>query len=270
MSASPVASLVRAWVDLYTRGLPETARAARRDEVDDDLWCQHEEATAIRRSTTSLNAEILIRLLFGMPADVSWRIASGQGGPELERHPSAGARVLGILAIVGVVGWGAAIGGYVAWGADAWLTAGLLMYITQLVGGLAFAGATIGLAFRFQERLSAFGVLTGVLGGVAALFGVAGAYQLFLFLPIGTAVLAWDLGRARVLSRPLAVAHSVGGLLTIPLLVGFVAGLDTTLLGVGYLSLMLPYLGSWLGIGVWLIRGVPADREPDEAHHRPP
>jgi hypothetical protein len=270
MNASPVATLVRAWVDLYTRGLPEPARAARRDEVDDDLWCQHEEATAIGRSTSSVNAEMFIRLLFGMPADVSWRVSrGGEGGPELEREPSTGARILGLLAILGVVGWGIALVGYIAWGGEqAWLTAGLLMYITQLVGGLGFAGAALGLALS-QDRLSVVGAMAGVLGGLAALFGAMGAFQLSLFLPIGTAVMAWDLGRARVLSRRLAIAHSVSGLLTIPLLVAVVAGGDAALIGVGFLALMIPYLLSWFGIGLWLIRGVPPARETDPAPHRP-
>ena len=101
-----------------------------------------------------------------------------------------------------------------------------------------------------------------------ALFGAMGAYQLSLFLPIGTAVMAWDLGRARVLSRPLAVAHSVSGLLTVPLLVASLADGDAMLISVGFLALMIPYLGSWLGIGVWLIRGVPVAHKTDAAPHR--
>jgi len=269
MNASPVATLVRAWVDLYTRGLPEAARAGRRDEVDDDLWCQHEEALAIGRSTRSVNAEMFVRLLFGMPADVGWRMSSGrEDGPALEREPSTGARLLGTLAILGAVGWGIALVGYIAWGENAWLTQGLLIYAAQLFGGLAFAGAAIGLALRFQERLGVVGAIAGVLGGLAALFGAMGAYELSLFLPIGTAVMAWDLGRAHVFSRPLAVAHSVSGLLTIPLLVASLANGDSMLIGVGFLALMIPYLGSWLGIGVSLIRGVPAARETDVAPHR--
>jgi hypothetical protein len=270
MSASPVAMLVRAWVDLYTRGLPHAARVTRRDEVDDDLWCQHEEAIADGRSDLSVNAEMFVRLLFGMPADVGWRMSNGRdGAPELEREPSTGARLLGILAILGVVGWGIAIVGYIAWGEDAWLTQGLLMYITQLVGGLGFAGAAIGLALRLQDRISVVGAMAGALGGLAALFGAMGAYQLTLFLPLGTAVMAWDLGRARVLSRPVAIAHSVSGILTLPLLVGLVAGWNATIIGVGFLALMIPYLLSWLGIGVWLIRGVPVSHEADPAPHRP-
>ena len=54
MNGSPVAGLVHAWVDLYTRGLPADARAARRDEIADDLWCEHAEAEASGRSSRSL------------------------------------------------------------------------------------------------------------------------------------------------------------------------------------------------------------------------
>jgi hypothetical protein len=137
------------------------------------------------------------------------------------------------------------------------------------VGSLALAVATFGLVLRFEGRLSAVGALAGSSAGVAVLVGAMGAYQLTLFLPIGTAVLAWDLGRARVLPAPLAIAHSASGLLTIPLLAVIVAGGETTLIDTGYFALMVGYLASWLGIGVWLIRGVPADSKADEAPHRP-
>lgn len=271
MNALPVATLVRAWVDLYTRGLPEAARTGRRDEVDDDLWCQREEAVAIDRSAASVNGEMFVRLLFGMPADIGWRMSSGRDdGPELERVPSTGARLLGILAILGVVGWGVALFGYLAWGGEgAWATAGALMYIAQVGGGLAFAGVAIGLALRFQDELSVVGAIAGAIGGLMALFGAMGAYQLTLLLPVGSGVMAWDLGRVRVLPRSLAIAHSVSGLLTVPLLIGLVAGWNTGLMSVGFLALIIPYLGSWLGIGVWLIRGVPVARQTDAAPHRP-
>ena len=75
MSEPPIAVLIRRWVDLYTRGLSTEARAARRDEIADDLWCHHEEALAIGRSMRSLDGELLARLVFGIPADVAWRIA---------------------------------------------------------------------------------------------------------------------------------------------------------------------------------------------------
>ena len=74
MNGSPVAALVRGWVSLYIRGLPADARTARRDEIDDDLWCEHAEAAGLGRSARSLDADLFLRLLFGMPADVSWRL----------------------------------------------------------------------------------------------------------------------------------------------------------------------------------------------------
>ena len=267
MNASPIAALVRAWVDLYTRGLSEPARAARRDEVDDDLWCQHEEAAAIGRRTASVNAEMFIRLLFGMPADVSWRMSKGaEGGPVLHREPSTGDRMLGAMAVLGAVGWGIALTGYVVWGGEgAWRTAGALMFITQLVGALGIAGAAIGIALS-HDRL--VGGMAGALGGVAGLFATMGAYLLYLLVPLCTGVMAWDLGRARVLSRPLAITHSVSGILTLPLLIALVAGVDVGLIGLEFLALMVPYLVSWVGIGVWLIRGVPASHDTNAHPYR--
>ena len=50
MSGSRVAGLVHGWVSLYTRGLTADARAARRDEIDDDLWCEHADAAAAGRA----------------------------------------------------------------------------------------------------------------------------------------------------------------------------------------------------------------------------
>ncbi len=67
MNGSPIAAIVRGWASLYTRGLPGDARAARRDDIDDDLWCEHAEAAAAGRSARSLDAELFMRLLYGMP-----------------------------------------------------------------------------------------------------------------------------------------------------------------------------------------------------------
>ena len=76
MNPSPIASLVRAWVNAYTHGLPDEARAVRRDEVEDDLWCQHEEAMTAGRAPGGLAIEMLLRLVAGMPADVRSRVTS--------------------------------------------------------------------------------------------------------------------------------------------------------------------------------------------------
>ena len=102
MNGSPVATLVRGWVDLYTRGLPADLRDARRDEVADDLWCEQDEAAAAGRSARSLDADLFRRLLFGLPADVSWRLAYRRAptAASLAKSSSMSTRTLGTLAIV--------------------------------------------------------------------------------------------------------------------------------------------------------------------------
>jgi hypothetical protein len=75
MIAGRSPALVRRWVDLYTRGLPLEVRGRRREEIEADLWSQFEEATLVGRSERSTGGEVLVRLVAGMPADVSWRFA---------------------------------------------------------------------------------------------------------------------------------------------------------------------------------------------------
>jgi hypothetical protein len=78
-------------------------------------------------------------------------------------------------------------------------------------------------------------------------------------LPVGSAMLMWDLARIGVLSRRIAIAQLVVAMLAIGL------GLLGVLLGPGQTSLppiaigvgLYAYLLSWVAIGVSLIRGVP-------------
>ena len=75
MSHRPVriaAAVVRGWTQLYTSGLPASARDARRDEIDSDLW-ESVHDPAGDRDTLALH--IWARLLGGMFDDVRWRAA---------------------------------------------------------------------------------------------------------------------------------------------------------------------------------------------------
>ena len=64
-----VAAIVRAWTAVYTWGLPEAERRARRDEIESDLWeCRHGDAA--NRSTV---LTVLARLILGVPDDLGWR-----------------------------------------------------------------------------------------------------------------------------------------------------------------------------------------------------
>ena len=261
MNAVRIDSLIRHWVDLYTRGTPPSVRSARRDEVDDDLWCHHQEAAEVGRSAGALATEMLLRLLFGMPADLSWRLAYGSKAeaPRLDRSPSMSARVLGTLAILAGVGWTAAVILMLIYGESAWTgPMGYLMMVLTLGAGLAFAAMAFGHIWLFQEQFRAPGFMGGAtagLGGIAAAFDGAWA---ILLLPIGSAALAWDLARIGVLSLRMAILHALTAVaLFVPLVGAFagspVAGFDT-------LALAIPYPLSWIAIGASVWRGVPSPR----------
>jgi hypothetical protein len=65
---------VRGWTSFYTWGLPAAERAARREEIDSDLWESiHDGDTARGR----LALHIIARLAIGIPDDLGWRSAHG-------------------------------------------------------------------------------------------------------------------------------------------------------------------------------------------------
>jgi hypothetical protein len=67
----------RAWTALYTRGLPSDVRGERRDEIDCDLWEHQRLADFERETVTDTAAAILLRLIMGVPADMTWRLETG-------------------------------------------------------------------------------------------------------------------------------------------------------------------------------------------------
>ena len=73
----------RRWVSLYTRGVPATERQRRRDEIESDLFEHAHEARHAGVGAARFSAEILARVLVGVPADLSWRRATRQPHPRL-------------------------------------------------------------------------------------------------------------------------------------------------------------------------------------------
>jgi len=62
-----IARLTRVWTRLYTAGMARDVRDRRRAEIESDIW----EST---RQLDRLSAgHILVRVLMGIPDDVSWR-----------------------------------------------------------------------------------------------------------------------------------------------------------------------------------------------------
>jgi hypothetical protein len=264
MNASPVAPLVRGWVDLYTRGMPASVRAARRDEVEDDLWCQHDEAAALGRSPRSLGAEMLLRLLLGMPADISWRMThrSDAAASGLERSSSMSTRVIGALAILAGASW-ATVAILVLGSGPAVLLGPNepILSVIGLVGAAAFAGATVGIAWRYQDQLTALSALSGVLAGLGALFTALGGYAANLLLPIGSTVLAWGLARTGIVSRVLAIIHAASALAILASLIGSIVDYRSTVSSGLLVAIAIPYMLTWVAIGVSLLRGAPRASE---------
>ena len=101
---SSAAWICRHWVSLYTRNLPVVERQRRREELDSDLFEHALEARTAGAGPARLNAEILARVLVGVPADLSWRRATQQpqtrldlGGTSMSLSKSNANRLLNIL-----------------------------------------------------------------------------------------------------------------------------------------------------------------------------
>jgi hypothetical protein len=94
-SIASTATLV--WVRLYTQGLPETAKSARRAEIESDLYEQS-------RSDDASSLEILRAAVQGIPDDFIWR--AGQIGSQT--------LLLQNLALAAIAGFASGLGVYCA------------------------------------------------------------------------------------------------------------------------------------------------------------
>ena len=99
--------LCRAWVRLYTRKLPDAEAQRRREEIESDLFEHAVDAQLAAVGTQRLNAEILARVLVGVPADLSWRRATRQphtrlalGGIAMSPSKSTQRRLLNSLGVL--------------------------------------------------------------------------------------------------------------------------------------------------------------------------
>lgn len=83
LALAAAAGLVRWWVRAYTAGLPPAVRAARRAELESDLWEQQAAARLAGHSSVATGAHLGARWLLGVGADLAWRQANASA------HPSA-------------------------------------------------------------------------------------------------------------------------------------------------------------------------------------
>jgi hypothetical protein len=257
---------VRRWVELYTRGLPADVRERRREEIDGDLWSQLEEARLIGRSDRSLNGEILVRLLAGLPSDVSWRLAHGRAGPTPATSEPALVPVSHVPAWLAILG-GLSLGLYSALLLvialatpgfqieDAYrdLIPGLFVILLGAGGIFGTAFATAGLVVQFQERMHPVVAVAGSVGAMIGLFGAFGGAIVWLVW-LASAFVVWNLAIAGVVGRRLAAAHvASAGIL--------MATVALALIDARFIVLIIfifPYAMTLVAIGASIRRGVPA------------
>ena len=260
MKVETSATLVRRWVALYTRGLPAEVRLDRRDEIADDIWSQLSDRSDGGNKEASVAGEILVRMVVGMPADIGWRMAQRRAAPArvVTRSPIMNARFAAAFAIAGGVGWlvwpiPQAIYGDAGWSGSL----GWVLFLTVVGGTWALAFAVLGLVFgqidRIREAAAAIGSVGALLGGVS----VFGAYGLIVALPIGSAVVMWEMARIGALGVWLTRAHIVAAMAVLIWVAVFFANRELVTTNVGLnvtlAVLILPYAVSWIAIGWALI-----------------
>ena len=263
MNAERSAALVRRWVALYTLGLPSEARRDRRDEIEDDLWCQTHEATTSGRTDRSLADEIVARFVLGIPADMSWRVEQGLFGrarPRPERSDAMNARTPATLALVGGASWLI----FLAFALPLGILEGkyqgdpLPLLALFLGGTAAMVFATIGFVAAAQDMISIRIASLAVIGAMVVMVAVFGFPGIFFGPPLGSALLVWQLGRLGALPAWPSRAHFAAASIIV---VGAAIGKASPLGQPGVVLILVAialYAFTWMAIGWSLLRSRPA------------
>jgi hypothetical protein len=263
MNAGFASRLVRGWVSVYTRGLPPEVRLDRRDEIDSDLWSQHEEAGSTGRWQASLTVEILARLVLGIAADVAWRLEQGRiADRSVERSTDVGTRIVALLAIIGGLCMSVAAIPFVAamlthpslhpWdvtydGSASGLGLASLVVLSLALGGIGFV-----LAYRYDSPMGMVAEV-GAVGGILAVFG---GYVGIFVLPLASALVVLSLARIHAVRLSIALIHAAAAaafVLPLALMI------NNTPVGLAAIF-VLAYPVTWVGLGVEFLGGLPAAR----------
>jgi cytochrome b6-f complex iron-sulfur subunit len=202
-------ALLRGWTALYTWALPAEQRRQRRDLVEADAWDQIDEAARGNESPVITATALLLRLLRGVPDDVTWRLsvhATTSVPIELSCRP--GRRAMqpkeSFLLTAGLSGlaWALVVVLVAAPTAHSLAYAGLILMV------VALAGWTIEARFELevQDSSSVWPIaLAGGVGGAAAGLLVSAPWAgLLLALPLAVFASRGWVASARGLD-PLAV-----------------------------------------------------------------
>jgi hypothetical protein len=244
-------------VGTYTRGLPADVRRARSDEIESDLWSQHDEANRTQRSERAVAFEIVTRLALGIAADVAWRLEQGRRTAQsVERTPDPGTRIAGLLAVVGGLGWAAAIGDWavtVGGNPDAEWSNQSVITVAGILGSLALSLSLGGLGFILTNRFESTVGLLGLLGGACGVMSVLGAYWALVLLPLGSVAVFIFLARIHAIRWSTALIHAAAA----PgVVLGLAAYSNPALVGIAA-TFMLVYCLTWIAVGLALLAGLP-------------
>ncbi len=184
----------RAWTALYTRGLPSAVRGERQEEIDCDLWEHQRLADFQRQPATSTAAAILLRLIMGVPADMTWRLEAGASArSERGNEMNDSWTMRGLLALaLAIAAFRAVIGVLVAIGANGEIdgtTERLIKGAIQLTIGTAILTGLVLSARRPGLRIGL--VVAGVIG-----ISVMWYWAAMITVPIGLGLLAIAYSRA--------------------------------------------------------------------------
>jgi hypothetical protein len=136
---------------------------------------------------------------------------------------------------------------------------GAIMVAIGSVGALAFLAAVLGLVWQFRGRLGRLSALAAGVAALGMLLVVIGSPASWVLLPLGSAVLAWDLARAEAIPRAVAIVVGATSILMLVPTVGALFGI----IDIGETpALALPYLLSWIALGVSLLRAMPNVQAP--------
>ena len=273
MNAERSAGLVRSWVSLYTRGLPAEVRQNRRDEIDDDLWCQAQEASESGRADRSLAGEVLARFVLGIPADLSWRAEQTRlAGRQAQRRREITVRAPGsaLLAVIGGIGWAVwpipqgivgttwPEGNPLSW----------VLFLSVIGGTFALAGAVAGFLATAADRMRTWVLVIVAICAVVGVFGMLAVSPAIGLLPVGSALLIWELRRIGLVGAGQALAHVAAAIVLLAVIV--VVYNSKVLLdpatAVPVLALAIPYGLTWIAVGWSTYRaGMTAAGRPTEA-----
>lgn len=178
----------RAWTALYTRGLLADVRGERQEEIDCDLWEHQRLADLEREPATSTAAAIMLRLIMGIPADMTWRLEAGsnaRSGRGTTMNDSWTMRGLLALALA-IAAFPAVIGVLVAIGANGEIdgtTERLIKGAIQLTIGTAILTGLV-----LSARRPGLGIGLVAAGTIA--ISVMWYWAAMITLPVGLGLVA--------------------------------------------------------------------------------